>query len=132
MRSVFYETQIVFVKCSIFCIHLIDSANPVLTIFSVTFPSRLTTDRIPIIFKGNESEPSPRNQKHVKRTCAGHQVRILSLLLEKKWFSQKITFSTHRSMSRDVRASVAREFESATRDIPGVTLRPAEEANTAQ
>ena len=35
-------------------------------------------------------------------------------------------------MSRDVRASVAREFESATRDIPGVTLRPAEEANTAQ
>ena len=37
-----------------------------------------------------------------------------------------------RSMSRDVRASVAREFESATRDIPGVTLRPAEEANTAQ
>jgi len=33
-----------------------------------------------------------------------------------------------RSMSRDVRASVARDFESATRDL---TLRPAEEANTA-
>ena len=28
------------------------------------------------LLKGNESEPSPRNQKHVKRTCAGHQVKI--------------------------------------------------------
>ena len=95
---------------------------------SIKIADRLESDNL---LKGNESEPSPRNQKHVKRTCAGHQVRILSLL-EKKWFFPKITFSTHRSMSRDVRASVAREFESATRDIPGVTLRPAEEANTAQ
>lgn len=44
------------------------------------------------------------------------------------------------SMSRDIRASVAREFESATRDLPpvtarlelpGVQLRPVEEANTS-
>ena len=97
---------------------------------SIKIADRLESDNL---LKGNESEPSPRNQKHVKRTCAGHQVRILSLL-EKKWFFSKnyLFHLLHRSMSRDVRASVAREFESATRDIPGVTLRPAEEANTAQ
>ena len=32
------------------------------------------------------------------------------------------------TMSRDIRASVARDFESATRDL---ALRPAEEATTA-
>ena len=57
---------------------------------SIKIADRLESDNL---LKGNESEPSPRNQKHVKRTCAGHQVRILSLL-EKKCFFPKITFST--------------------------------------
>ena len=54
------------------------------------------------------------------------------LMIKATLIGCKLTIVKHRSMSRDVRASVAREFESATRDIPGVALRPAEDAAPAQ
>ena len=55
---------------------------------SIKIADRLESDNL---LKGNESEPSPRNQKHVKRTCAGHQVRILSWL-EINGFLKKLPF----------------------------------------
>ena len=100
MRSVFYETQIVFVKCSIFCIHLIDSANPVLTIFSVTFPSRLTTDHDPIILGKWERAKSEKSEACQENLCGTSGEDFKPVVRKKMVFSKNYLFHTQVNVSR--------------------------------
>ena len=92
-----FETHTVLWFISIVCAFFIDSANPILTIFSLTFPSRLPTDHFPIILGKWERAKSEKSEACQENLCGTSGEGFQPA--RKKWFSQKITFSTGQCLA---------------------------------